>query len=270
MIHALSPDTTVLLGSTPLGGESTGLRGREPREVAREFEAMLLAQMIAAMRKTVPESGLLGASAHRQVLDGVFDMELARALGEDGGLGISKVLERQLGLDRIDPASAGTGAATTSAPRGTSAGAAGAASTGDAPGSNDPGALPVAGRISSGFGPRIHPMTGREHFHGGIDIAAERGADVTSPREGEVVEVGSGGSAGRFVRVRHDDSSVSTYAHLDRVGVRVGERVAAGQILATVGITGRTTGPHLHLSVQHEGAAIDPLAWLEETVEAQG
>lgn len=276
MISGLTQGATALLGMSPLGVESASLRGRAPREVAREFEAMLLAQMIAAMRKTVPESGLLGASAHRQVFDGVFDLELARVLGGDNGLGLADVLTRQLGLETREPAAPG---------RDLPSGAERFPATAQAQRlltpvdphrrlfsepSGDALALPVAGRISSGFGPRIHPMTGREHFHGGIDVEAPRGSAVASPRAGEVIEVGSGASAGRFVRVRSDDGTVATYAHLDAVRVRAGDRVAPGALLGTVGMTGRATGPHLHLAVHRDGTAIDPTHWLGQPEERRG
>jgi murein DD-endopeptidase MepM/ murein hydrolase activator NlpD len=254
------PDVATLAGMTPLGNEAEGLRNRSPREIAREFEAMLVAQMISAMRKTVPESGLLGSSPHRQVLDGVFDLEMARALTEDGGLGLADVLGRQLVLAEAkagaSPSSHGGAAPARTGLADAAAKAAEGAASGVAIDS------PVRGRLSSGFGPRRHPITGESHFHSGIDVAAPRGSEVSSPAAGEVVEVGLGGAAGRFVRVRHGDGTTSSYAHLDTVLVRSGQTVQPGETLGTVGDSGRATGPHLHLSVQRDGTAIDPLAWL--------
>lgn len=269
MITPYQPDVASLAGGTPLGGDVDALRRASPREVAREFEAMLLAQMITAMRKTVPESSLLGSSPHRQVLDGVFDMEMARALSADQGLGLAEVLERQLGLEAEagakgsdphghDAAGIRTSAATDLESSANAAEASGTELT-----------LPVRGRISSGFGTRRHPLSGRTHFHSGIDVAAPRGSEVVSPAAGEVVETGSGGASGRFARVRHEDGTISSYAHLERLDVRRGDPIANGQVLGTVGTTGRSTGPHLHLSVQREGDAIDPAAWLETVARAR-
>jgi murein DD-endopeptidase MepM/ murein hydrolase activator NlpD len=269
VITPYQPDVASLTGDSPLGGDVESLRRGSPQEVAREFEAMLLAQMIAAMRKTVPESGLLGSSPHRQVLDGVFDMEMARALSSDQGLGLSEVLMRQLGLDteKAGAKKPDDGPAHVHGAAAPQAGAAAAEPAPDASGSDL--TLPVRGRVSSGFGPRKHPVDGRTHFHSGIDVAAPRGSEIVSPAAGEVVETGSGGASGRFLRVRHGDGTVSSYAHLDRIEVREGDRIAGGQLLGTVGTTGRTTGPHLHLSVHREGNAIDPSEWLESVARAR-
>jgi murein DD-endopeptidase MepM/ murein hydrolase activator NlpD len=250
-------DIASLAASTPLGSEAEGLRNRSPREIAREFEAVLVAQMITAMRKTVPESSLLGASPHRQVLDGVFDLEMARALTEDGGLGLAEVLGRQLGLEEEKAGAPEAASALTPGAR-AAAGAA-ADSSGVAIDS------PVRGRVSSGFGPRRHPITGESHFHSGIDVAAPRGSEVASPAAGEVVEVGAGGPAGRFVRVLHGDGTTSSYAHLEAVLVRTGQRIESGEALGTVGASGRATGPHLHLTVERDGEVIEPLGWLDAT-----
>ncbi len=266
MIGPFQPDVSSLTGGTPLGGDVESLRRGSPREIAREFEAMLLAQMITAMRKTVPDSSLLGSSPHRQVLDGVFDMEMARALSADQGLGLSEVLTRQLGLEEEKAGATKPQAHATVGPE---AIAGSPTSDPSADASGPELTLPVRGRVSSGFGPRRHPVDGRPHFHSGIDVAAARGSEVVSPAAGEVVETGSGGASGRYLRVRHGDGTVSSYAHLERIDVREGDRIEGGQILGTVGTTGRTTGPHLHLSVLREGSAIDPTAWLENVAGAR-
>jgi murein DD-endopeptidase MepM/ murein hydrolase activator NlpD len=266
VITPYPPDVASLTGNTPLGADVQSLRRGSPREVAHEFEAMLLAQMISAMRKTVPESSLLGSSPHRQVLDGVFDMEMARALSADQGLGLSEVLTRQLGLEEEKAGALKPAAQTTVGPQ-ASAGAPATAPSAD--GSGAELTLPVRGRVSSGFGPRRHPVDGRTHFHSGIAVAAPRGTEVVSPAAGEVVETGSGGVSGRYLRVRHGDGTVSSYAHLERIAVREGDRIEGGRVLGTVGTTGRTTGPHLHLSVHREGDAIDPTAWLDSVEGAR-
>jgi murein DD-endopeptidase MepM/ murein hydrolase activator NlpD len=273
VITPYPPDVASLTGNTPLGADVQSLRRGSPREVAHEFEAMLLAQMISAMRKTVPESSLLGSSPHRQVLDGVFDMEMARALSADDGLGLSEVLTRQLGLEEEK---AGVQGAAMLDAHGHGAvglqartGATGAGAASDASDGGAEMTLPVRGRVSSGFGPRRHPVDGRTHFHSGIDVAAPRGSEIVSPAPGQVVETGSGGASGRFLRVRHGDGTVSSYAHLDRIDVREGDRITDGQLLGTVGTTGRSTGPHLHLSVYRDGSAVDPSTWLETVARAR-
>jgi murein DD-endopeptidase MepM/ murein hydrolase activator NlpD len=118
------------------------------------------------------------------------------------------------------------------------------------------------GRVTSGFGFRHDPITGRTTFHGGIDVAAPRGSAIHAVAAGEVVFSGRRGRAGNVVDVR-DGDVVSTYAHVQRTLVRAGQKVAAGDILATVGSTGRSTGPHVHFAVTRGGQSVDPAAVLD-------
>jgi murein DD-endopeptidase MepM/ murein hydrolase activator NlpD len=116
----------------------------------------------------------------------------------------------------------------------------------------------VAGRVSSGFGGRW----GRSH--NGIDIAAPIGTPIRTPLSGEVVASGPASGFGLWVRVRHDDGTVTTYGHVNRSLVRVGEQVSAGEEIAEVGNRGRSTGPHLHMEVQTPGGTtVNPRPWLD-------
>jgi murein DD-endopeptidase MepM/ murein hydrolase activator NlpD len=116
----------------------------------------------------------------------------------------------------------------------------------------------VTGRVSSGFGGRW----GRTH--NGIDIAAPIGTPIRAPLAGEVIASGPASGFGQWVRVRHDDGTVTTYGHVNRSLVRVGEQVTAGEEIAEVGNRGRSTGPHLHMEVQTPGGrAVNPRPWLD-------
>jgi murein DD-endopeptidase MepM/ murein hydrolase activator NlpD len=116
----------------------------------------------------------------------------------------------------------------------------------------------VAGRVSSGFGGRW----GRSH--NGIDIAAPIGTPIRAPLPGEVIASGPASGFGMWVRVRHDDGTVTTYGHVNRSLVRVGEQVTAGEEIAEVGNRGRSTGPHLHMEVQTPGGTtVNPRPWLD-------
>ena len=116
----------------------------------------------------------------------------------------------------------------------------------------------VTGRVSSGFGARW----GRSH--NGIDIAAPIGTPIRAPLPGEVVASGPASGFGMWVRVRHDDGTITTYGHVNRSFVRVGEQVAAGEEIAEVGNRGRSTGPHLHMEVQTPGGTtVNPRPWLD-------
>jgi len=124
--------------------------------------------------------------------------------------------------------------------------------------------LDGAARITSGFGVRSDPFTGRLQHHSGLDIAAKRGTRVFPMQDGEVTFSGWKGGYGRMVTVMHDDGLESTYGHNSKNLVNVGDRVTAETPLALVGSTGRSTGPHIHFEVRENGRAIDPVPLLEE------
>ena len=102
---------------------------------------------------------------------------------------------------------------------------------------------------------------GRRH-HDGIDIGAPRGTEVRVAADGRVAYVGSLRGYGRMIMVQHADGFVTVYAHNALQHVRVGTPVRSGDIIATVGRTGRTTGPNLHFEVRRDNVAYDPLAFL--------
>ena len=116
----------------------------------------------------------------------------------------------------------------------------------------------VAGKVTSGFGARWGTR------HNGLDIAAPVGTPVHVPLAGEVIDAGPASGFGLWVRVRHEDGTVTTYGHLHRALAQVGDRVAAGQKIAEVGNRGRSTGPHLHMEVQTAGGTtVNPRPWLD-------
>tara|TARA_R110001592_G_scaffold112406_4_gene310630 strand:+ start:1401 stop:2549 length:1149 start_codon:yes stop_codon:yes gene_type:complete len=119
-------------------------------------------------------------------------------------------------------------------------------------------------RISSNYGMRKDPFTGRMSFHGGIDLAAKRGTEITAFRDGEVTFSGWKGGYGNMVVVRHEDGLESVYGHTAKNLVTVGDKVDAGTVIANVGSTGRSTGPHLHLEMRRHGKAINPMPHLED------
>jgi len=120
-----------------------------------------------------------------------------------------------------------------------------------------------AARLSSEYGMRKDPFTGRMAFHDGIDLAAKPGTEITALRDGEVIYSGWKSGYGNTVVVRHDNGYESLYGHTSKNLVTAGERVAAGTVIAEVGSTGRSTGPHLHLEVRRHGKPVNPLPHLE-------
>jgi len=124
-------------------------------------------------------------------------------------------------------------------------------------------AWPTRGSFTSGFGMRADPFTGYPRFHNGIDLANRIGTPIRAAASGRVVHVESQvGNYGRFVILRHPDGFQTLYAHLDSFSVRNGQYVDRGTVLGTMGNTGRSTGPHLHFSVIHNGTFVDPLRYL--------
>jgi murein DD-endopeptidase MepM/ murein hydrolase activator NlpD len=115
-------------------------------------------------------------------------------------------------------------------------------------------------RMSSGFGMRRHPILGYHKMHQGVDFAAGTGTPVLSAGDGTVVEIRRFGGYGNWLRIRHAGGYESGYAHLSKYasGLSVGDKVSQGEVVAFVGSTGRSTGPHLHYEIFFKGQRIDP------------
>lgn len=133
---------------------------------------------------------------------------------------------------------------------------------------------PVKGRITSGYGPRKHPILKLNHFHRGIDIAGSTGTPIVAARDGWVVFSGVKKQAGRVVILEHEDGFATMYAHTFQNLIEVGDAVRAGQTIALVGRSGMTTGPHLYFEVWRDGQHINPLLVLTDALprvaQAQG
>ena len=121
---------------------------------------------------------------------------------------------------------------------------------------------PVRGRITSGFGYRIHPIFKTKRFHAGIDIAAPTGTAVKAAASGEVLYAGWLRGYGKVIIILHRGGMATVYAHLRDIVVREGQRVAQGEIIGSVGSTGWSTGPHLYFEVRIDGRAVNPLKYL--------
>lgn len=119
-------------------------------------------------------------------------------------------------------------------------------------------ALPVEGQITSGYGWRMHPIYGSYEFHAGIDIAASYGTPIRAAARGTVCFAGRYGGYGLCVIVEHGNGIQTLYGHCSQLLVTEGTQVEAGDIIALVGSTGVSTGPHLHFEVRQNGIAVDP------------
>ena len=118
-------------------------------------------------------------------------------------------------------------------------------------------------RLSSGYGMRKDPFTGRPAFHAGIDLAAKTGTPIHPFKPGAVTYSGWKGGYGRVVIVKHDDGIESIYGHNSKNLVQVGDRVNEQSTLGLVGSSGRSTGPHMHFEIRRNGRAVNPIPYLK-------
>ncbi|HHU62033.1 MAG: peptidoglycan DD-metalloendopeptidase family protein [Bacillota bacterium] len=121
---------------------------------------------------------------------------------------------------------------------------------------------PVRGRISSGYGYRIHPIYKTRQFHGGIDIAVPEGTPVKAAATGKVIQAGVMGNLGLSVVLQHLNGFTSWYGHNSKLNVKVGDEVRVGDTIAYVGRTGSATGPHLDFRIKKGDQTLDPMDWL--------
>jgi len=119
-----------------------------------------------------------------------------------------------------------------------------------------------AGYISSGFGERMDPFTGEEGVHKGVDFAAPAGTRVLAVAAGVVTWAGPREGYGNLVEINHGKGYSTRYAHNDTILVRVGDTVQRGEPIATVGSTGRSTGPHVHFEVLRNGVQVNPMGFV--------
>jgi murein DD-endopeptidase MepM/ murein hydrolase activator NlpD len=125
-----------------------------------------------------------------------------------------------------------------------------------------PAIWPAKGWMTSRFGNRVSPFTGARQFHGGIDIAGARGTDVIAPARGKVSFVGNRGPLGRSLTIDHGFGVRTTFGHNDETFVDRGQQVERGEVVASLGNSGRSTGPHLHYVVEVNGKAVNPLDYI--------
>lgn len=125
-----------------------------------------------------------------------------------------------------------------------------------------PSIWPVRGYLSAGFGNRLDPFTGQKDFHAGIDISTPIGTRVFAPADGVVLSTTVQGGYGNALIIDHGYGVVTRYGHLDAYAVHPGQRVRRGDLIAFVGNTGRSTGPHLHYEVWVRDQAQNPIHFI--------
>jgi len=125
-----------------------------------------------------------------------------------------------------------------------------------------PSIWPSNGWVTSAFGWRTSPFTGRRTFHSGLDIAADAGTEIVASARGRVVFAGPKGPLGQTVILEHGHGFRTLYGHASALHVRPGETVERGQRVASVGSTGRSTGPHVHYNVSLKGRSVNPISYI--------
>lgn len=127
-----------------------------------------------------------------------------------------------------------------------------------------PAGRPISkGWISSQYGIRNDPFTGKPEFHKGMDLAGKEGSDVVAVAAGVVTWAGKRYGYGNLVEINHGKGYVTRYGHAKKVLVKVGDTVKKGQLVAEMGNTGRSTGPHVHFEVWLNGRTVDPMKYVQ-------
>ena len=240
----MTVDATALASVVPMGPTE---RPQDARQAAEQVEAMFVKMLLKEVRKASPDDGLMN-SQEMQTFHDMFDDQIATEIAQSGQLGLADSIEEAI-----------TGRPIASHER------AHRAYRGHA--SIDVHGGPVKGRVTSGFGVRNHPILHRRKMHYGVDIGAPTGTPIRAARAGVVTRAENMGTYGNVVFVDHGNGVETRYAHASELLVKPGARVQQGQILATVGSTGRSTGPHLHFEVRKDGIAVDPSGYLDDSPE---
>lgn len=131
-----------------------------------------------------------------------------------------------------------------------------------------PSLWPVMGQVTGSFGERLDPFSGEGAFHSGVDISSQYGDAVRAAADGLVVAVEQRAGYGRMVLVDHGFGISTLYGHLSGFSTRVGARVKRGEVIGTVGMSGRVTGPHVHYEVRLNGTPVNPWRYLRGSTAA--
>jgi murein DD-endopeptidase MepM/ murein hydrolase activator NlpD len=214
-----------------VGTQTDAANALKRQQAAQEFASLLFLEVLKAMRAALPDEGLFETeSLSRDIYTSMMDAEVARVMAKRDATGFAKTVEQSL-AKTVQPARP-----------------------------QDAAISPVEGPVSSVYGVRTDPFGGPAKLPQGVDIAAPAGTPVRAAAAGRVVFSGRVAGYGNTVEVTHGDGLFTRYAHNSDNLVSVGQEIQAGQILALVGSSGRSTGPHLHFEVLRSGKPVDPAA----------
>ena len=251
-------DRTTKTVIKPLADPSgSGLDKEALKKACEQFEGLFLHQIMKGMRKTVVEGKLLHGGNAEKIFTDLKDQAVSDNLAQAGGLGMAEMLYRQLLGPEVRDGAERSGQTLKSyldplkkAEK--------------CPAGQDSFVMPVEGRLSSGFGMRMHPILHKEIMHHGIDLAAPEGTEIKAAAPGRVTFSGRTNGYGNLIEVDHGNGLITRYGHNSKNLVKVGDMVRAGQVLGQVGSTGISTGPHLHFEVRRDGRPINPYVMLDK------
>ena len=238
------------------------LSNNQRQEIAaEEFEGYLVEMLVREMRKTIPE-GMFSSPA-METFTGLLDQTLAKELAQSGRLGLADSMLKDLMsnrgsemVDQMQEARLHGLEQHTSFPSIRKI----KSHLDHIAHEHEHAAQPVAGRLTSKYGMRLHPISKDWTMHDAIDIAAPKGTAIKNVLEGKVVFAGDRGGYGQTIVVEHADGRSSLFAHCSELSVKVGDVVQVGDKLGEVGNTGNSTGNHLHFELRENGKTIDPLS----------
>jgi murein DD-endopeptidase MepM/ murein hydrolase activator NlpD len=261
----INPDQIKSLNQNPLNAASvSGKNQAELKKVAEEFEAIFIGQLLKVMRETIEESGMEGGGFGKGIYTDLFDQEIALSMARRGALGIGDIIYKSLadkeGFQSPESFEAALSERKISSPAPESSNTIPVPAAGDTEYAREiPVSIPpVHAPVSSAYGMRNDPFTGKPKFHKGIDLAAPAGAPVVAALPGRVISAGYESGYGNNVLVEHNDGLRTRYGHLASINVKAGDMVTSDVTLGKVGSTGRSTGAHLHFEVIRLGTPVDP------------
>lgn len=222
------------------------------RKAAQEFESYMVSFLAQQLRASVPEGPF--SSGATAMFSGLFDQEVGKRVSESGGFGLRQELERSLAAAGIPLPEL-----SKAAPSGVHDVAYNISHNVSHNVVN-----PADGHITSSFGTRSDPFDKTPRRHQGVDLAHPEGTPIHAVAGGTVRFAGNGGGYGNLVIVDLPDGTETRYAHCAILSVKSGETVTAGAAIATVGHTGRATGPHLHFEVRQNNTPLDPVLWAQQ------
>jgi murein DD-endopeptidase MepM/ murein hydrolase activator NlpD len=220
------------------------------KKACKEFESVFTYELLKSMRRTIEKCDLFHGGQGEEIYESLMDQELSKKMAGLGPKSLAEVLYRQFRKEGVAEDQGDTEPRSLKDLRGGS-----------------PVSPLSGGLLSSSFGWRKDPFSGEDRFHQGIDLAAPEGTLVRAPMQGKVLMSGFRQGYGNVVMLDHGNGITTLYAHNQENKVSEGDWVKAGAPLASVGSTGRSTGPHLHFEVRRHGTSLDPLEFMGETLK---